>query len=228
MNQTFLVLGLAVMAIAGSTAYEGYRTNRWGEINPEELKEFTAKLDKIPHSFGDWTSEDSVKTQEERDEVLKAAGLSGFIKRMYTNSKTNQKVSAFIACGKKKDVIIHSPDQCYAASGFTEYDRNRSTFGEFDPAEFWGASFVQDANGKKNSLNIYWSWASEKGNWKAPDVPRMFYNHGALYKIYAISEPDPATEKGEPAAATFLKEFVPVANQALFNMKHNPDSKPKG
>lgn len=196
--------------------YEGFKTDRWEKADPEEVAHFAERLKSVPTAFGDWVST-PVEVDERQN---KAAGIAGQFTRNFRNKVTGDEISVFLVCGPSRDMIIHSPDQCYVAAGFKldGEDRRETVAAPSGPAEFFNARFVKQETLEKVQLEILWSW-SYAGVWEAPSVTRMHYaGKPALYKVYAIHKVVGQNAKAskESANVTFLKEFLPKLDQALF------------
>ncbi|MEX2141399.1 MAG: exosortase-associated EpsI family protein [Pirellulales bacterium] len=208
MNQ-FLAMVIALSAITGVTIYEGLRFEFWSTTDPEELNHFAERLEAVPESFGDWSSEPA----EADEEQLAAAQVHAHVSRDYVNGKTGAKVNVFLVCGKTHPMAIHSPDQCYAAVGFTQGDPSRK-YVEVNgrTAELWSSRFSREENLEQQALDVVWAWAADDGVWQAPTSPRPhFSNRNALYKIYLITAPGADSD-----AESFLKDFLPVLDKQLF------------
>jgi hypothetical protein len=208
MNQ-ILAMVIALSAIAGVTVYEGLRFEFWNTTDPEELNRFATRLDAVPKSFGDWSSE----AAEVDETQLAAAEIRAHVSRNYVNSKSGAKVNVFLVCGKTHPMAIHSPDQCYGAAGFAQGDPSRKYVeANGRVAEFWSSRFTRDMNLEQQALDIVWGWAGDDGVWQAPTNPRPhFSNKNALYKLYLITEPGSDADANE-----FLEAFLPVLDQRLF------------
>jgi hypothetical protein len=204
---------VALAAITGATIYEGIRFGLWNDADPAELAYFTERLTGVPESFGDWTSEPAPEDAGQ----LAAAEVRGHVSRIYENRKTGAKVNVFLACGKTHPMSIHSPDACYAATGFTQGDTNRrwvDVNGRM--AEFWAATFNREAMLQRESLDIAWAWAPGDGLWQAPTNPRPhFSDKDALFKLYVITRLD-AQSNNQQASEAFLAEFLPLIDKILF------------
>jgi hypothetical protein len=208
MNQLVAMI-IALSAITGVTIYEGVRFEFWRTTDPEELNHFAKRLETVPESFGDWSSRPAAVD----DVQLAAAQVRAHVSRDYTNRKTGAKVNVFVVCGKVHPMAIHSPDQCYAAVGFTQGDPSRKYVAvNGRTAEFWSSRFTRQENLETQALDIVWAWAADDGIWQAPTSPRPhFSSENALYKIYLMTPPG-----AEADADQFLKDFLPVLDKALF------------
>jgi hypothetical protein len=167
----------------------------------------------VPESFGDWTSEPAPFDEAQ----LQAAEVRGHVSRNYIHRKTGARVNVFLSCGKTHPMSIHSPDLCYAAAGFTQGEASRRyTHVNGRSAELWYAQFTREVDLIKETLDIFWSWAPDDGNWQAPTNPRPhFSNKNALYKLYVITTPG-AKSENKGATDAFLEDFLPLLDKKLF------------
>src|SRR5690606_10876401 len=110
----YLPYVLAVVVLAGFTAYQGILTDRWREN--VEAKECAQLLEAIPHTIGDWVGVD----EEVPQEVLQTAGAEGYVSRLYKNSKTNQVVKVWLIVGHSFNIWRHTPTVCYRSQGFEQ------------------------------------------------------------------------------------------------------------
>ncbi|CAK9073420.1 Uncharacterized protein SCF082_LOCUS38288 [Durusdinium trenchii] len=106
---------VALVLIGVTTIYQGNMSERWNEDElARELEAASKRVENVPLFVGDWKGSD-----EETDESqLEAAHAVGSLTRDFRNVRTGEKLSFFVICGKPRHVAIHTPDDCYVASGF--------------------------------------------------------------------------------------------------------------
>jgi hypothetical protein len=78
-------------------------------------------------------------------------------------------------------------------------------------------------------LRIFWTFSGD-GQWVAPSVPKYALSHyPALYKLYANTSlhGEARTRPEDSAAVPFLRQFLPVLNQALFPPEEKTESAAK-
>jgi hypothetical protein len=207
--------------IAGSAVYEGIKTERWAKRETTaEQKELAERMASIPFAFGDWESNDEPISQRD----LEGARATGHYSRRFHNRLDSSKeVSVLIIVGAPADVCEHTPDKCYANSGFNAMGGDEHYIINLGKAsaEFNTDRFRKGESGEAiQNLRIFWSFSVD-GNWLAPNAPKYQFQlagYSALCKIYAITEL-PANSEGRPdesAAVGFLEKFLPVVNQHLF------------
>ena len=118
-----------------------------------------------------------------------------------------------ILYGSPGGLGAHDPKTCYAGTGFEQKGAGvRVNFGKDGP-DLWNARF--ERTGPANAaLDVYWGWGT-KGNWQAPDQPRLsFAGEGRIYKIYIQRAVDPAKDAAADAFE-FIGPFAAEAKAAL-------------
>lgn len=225
-SMRYLPFVLAVVVLAGFTAYQGILTDRWREN--VEAAECAKLLDQIPKEIGDWVGTD----QEVDDNIRKTAGAEGYVSRSYVNSNTKEVVNVWFIVGHSFNIARHTPNICYRAQGFSQMapEENYSyNFAEGETAGFLTAAF----KGQQGINRVFWTWSKpvaepgEKIEWIAPDNRRRgwfapkdprgtFGNMRALYKLYFTTAARSEDEKPEDSVCLkFAQEFLPVAGQIL-------------
>jgi hypothetical protein len=213
MQRMFIIASACVVLIASGVVH-GVWTDRWSEL--EDLGDAVAKLEQLPNTIGAWQGSEVEMEKDPR------TGLAGMIARRYVHSATGKGVTLFLACGRSGPVCTHTPEVCYAGSGYEVEAPKRfrmpTSQGE-SPAEFWTARFVKERSTGKTHLRIFWAWHGSQG-WKVADHPRLaFANEKVLYKLYLIREmvqPDEPTE-GD-ACVEFMQELLPSIRQNVFTL----------
>ena len=99
---------------------------------------------------------------------------------------TGNAVTVYLACGRGGPASIHTPDVCYAASG---YKVGREVRHALEPgADFLTADLRKPSAPEQPALRIFWSWNC-RGPWQIADSPRFaFARRPLLYKLYLIGE----------------------------------------
>lgn len=219
-------IAVVLALIAGSAVFEGIKMERWAKHEASAAqKEFAERIKTIPFAFGDWESSDEPIGQRD----LEGARAAGHYSRHFRNRLDSSKeVSILIIVGAPADITAHTPEKCYANSGFDalgENDHYIVNVGK-TPAEFYTNRFRKGESGEAiQNLRIFWSFSVD-GSWLAPTSPKYQFQlagYSALCKIYAITEL-PANSEGRPdesAAVGFLERFLPVVNEHLFPKDKN-------
>jgi hypothetical protein len=199
---------VTLIVVAG--VVHGLWTNRWGET--AELKAAVGRLDAIPRIAPGWQGVERKLTEGQ------TKGIAGAFYHRYVQQSSGKGVEIFILCDRPGVVAVHTPDVCYAASGFTIGEKQ--TF-QLDtgagPEQFITAVFKKESGGEPTYLRIFWAW-NNTGPWVAPDEPRLaFATSKMLYKMYVIQEltaPDEPYENGP--SVELLRQLLPGMRRALF------------
>lgn len=214
----YVPIAVAVVLMIGVAVVQGYWTDRWGKFDSGEVVRRTEALKHVPLEFGTWKGVDTELDQQQ----LKVAKVSGVVQRTYTNTKNGMEVSIYLATGKARNISVHTPDKCYEAAGFRmAEDALPVEFKYGDPpreASSYMAHFrKEEQHGPPLHLHIYWTWNADN-QWEAPGAPKIkFAKYPALYKLYVIRQLHGADSNlKEDPSITFLKDFLPVLDQVLY------------
>ena len=206
-----ILLACACVVLVGSGVVHGLWTDRWAE--PADLSDAAARLEQLPTTIGAWQGSN---VEMEKDPNT---GMAGMIARRYVNAANGKVVTILLGCGRSGPVCTHTPEVCYAGSGY-EVEKPRrfhlpTKTAETAP-EFWTARFVRERTTGKTHLRIFWSWHGAEG-WKVADNPRLsFAGEKLLYKMYLIRE---MVQRDEPiegdACVEFMQELLPSIRQTI-------------
>jgi hypothetical protein len=193
----------ACLLVVATTVVQGRWTDRWSGRNVgEELRERSAALEKnFPKEFGSW---EFVQELESDPKELQRAGAVGHVSRLYRDTETNAKVSAFVVCATPHDASGHTPDRCYPGAGFeiAESEHRESiplTTGR--SAETFTGTFRKTGQ----TLRVFWTYGGD-GRWIAPQIARIeLAGRGAIYKLYAIID---ETRLGDGQAKSICADFL--------------------
>jgi hypothetical protein len=208
MQRIIIVIAAAGMLV-GSGVVHGVWTDRWSEQT--DLKDAASKLEKLPMTIGGWQGA-NVEMDEDPNSTV-----AGQLARRYVHEKTGKTVTILLACGRAGAVCTHTPDVCYAGSGYEVEKPKR--FQVSDPkAEFWTARFVRERAAGKSHLRIFWAWHGAQ-SWKVAENPRWtFAGEKVLYKLYVIHEVVQSEEAPEvSASAEFMHELLPALTKEVLN-----------
>lgn len=209
---------VALVLIVVSTYYQGNWSERWNQEElARELEIASKRVEDVPLFVGDWKG-----VEEQADEAqLEAARAVGHLSRQFRNVRTGEKLSFFVVCGKPRHVAIHTPDDCYVASGFEMLSRPELIEVETEDglATFRTTVFKKADGDNAQFVRVYWAW-NKDGSWEAPEYPRIAYGLGAkLYKMYVItggSGSENITFDDKNPAIRFMKAIIPPTDKALF------------
>lgn len=212
MKRTLVALSAAALVIVCGVVH-GTWTDRWQDA-PAATADAAARMGELPLEVGDWSGTvfDVKKPR--------AGDVAGTIERRYQNRRNGDAVSVYMVCGRPGPVSIHTPEVCYAASGFIVGTKSKAAVRE-QAGEFWSADAVKSKAGEETRLRIYWAWNDGKG-WQAPaGDPRWTFTTGrhppVLYKLYVLRDMQgPARAGKDDPCETFLRAFLPEMDHALF------------
>ena len=213
----FIFLGVAAAFIVGTAYVHGVVTDRWGQQHSLKLAEYSARLDNVPRTFGDWTS----APQEVDPEQFKASGCDKHFSYLFENTVTGDQISVFLVSGRGYHVTIHTPNFCYKAAGYDQHaDAVPYSFdapGMEKKSEVVHALFKKDTATETSHLRILWTYCVD-GTWKSPRLAKYTYGgENAMYKMYLIrSVQSGVPDIGDDPTVAFAKDFIPVLNKALF------------
>src|SRR5262245_56797167 len=134
----FLLPAVGLTAVIVTGAVHGLWTDRWGLA--EEPTTAAARMEGIALSLPDW--EGQTASIDTRD----LGGATAALHRRYVHNRTGKEVTVFLVCGRPGPVAIHTPDVCYAGSGFEVLSQTKypPTLGpNAPPSEFHTAQFRQ-------------------------------------------------------------------------------------
>lgn len=218
--KTTSLLSIAAVAIIVSSGYvHGLWSFRWSA--EAELEAAAEKLSRVPMSFGDWTGVEN--PIEERQ--LQVGRIAASVARIYTNTKTGQKISFLIVCGRPGPISIHTPDVCYGNSGYVaEGGRSRLSIdsGGPRPAEFVAIRMKKPDPIKPSTLAIDFGWFAG-GGWTAPltDARFRYAGYPVIFKMYVIREQTRPDDRNDfDPNGEFLKAILPELQKILGASDH--------
>src|SRR5579885_2068669 len=116
----------AVVALIAGGVVHGLWTDRW--VAKPDPADAAGRFDALPMTLGDWEGEALHASPRELQ------GLSGYLARRYVNRDTGDAVTVALMAGRPRVVSIHTPDVCYAGSGYEVANPSRlSPPGVTDP-----------------------------------------------------------------------------------------------
>ncbi len=211
MTRLIPALTASVLVIACGVVH-GFWTDRW-QNRPAETADAAARMEALPLEIGDWSGSVLEVKQPQ------AGDVAGTIERRYQNLRTREEVSVYMVCGRPGPVSIHTPEVCYAASGFVVGTKSRAAIREHG-GDFWSADAVKSKAGQETRLRIFWGWNAGKG-WTAPDGdPRWTFTTGrhapVLYKLYVLRDLSASAQSGkEDPCQSFLRALLPEMDRNL-------------
>jgi len=206
---------IAAIVILGSGYVHGVWSFRWSAAR--ELATASAKLTTIPHVVGDWVGTDS-----QLDSRQASLGrIDSAVSRQYVNSKTGRAVTILLVCGRPGPISVHTPEVCYAGSGYEVASGRSKVSVDYDgggkAAQFWSIRVAKPDPIRPERMIIDYGWFSG-GNWTAPDLDSrlVFASHPVLYKLYIVREQSRSDEQVAFDPTTeFLRDFLPKLQKSL-------------
>ena len=198
---------VSAVLIVGTGIVHGFWSDRWAPaVEPQKAAD---RLTSLPMTIGEWDGKDPEKPGES------VPGVVGSLQRSYTHRITGATVTLALVCGRPGPVSIHTPDSCYAASGY-KVD-TQSTVTVSPGVDFWTADAVRTKATEETRLRIFWAWNTGAG-WTAPgDARTAFARCPVLHKLYVLRELNSLAEpiKDDPAL-TFMRALLPELDARLF------------
>ena len=222
-----LTLAGAAALVLGVTVAQGFLTERWKDKTvTKDLQEAAVLLEeKFPKSFGGWELERELEADAKE---LERAGAVGHISRLYRNTRSKARVSAFVVCARPHDASGHTPDRCYPGAGFEIGEaehRQKVSLADGREAEAFTGTFRKTGQ----TLRIFWTYgiraedAIDRENlmaprsWIAPQIARIALVHEpAVYKLYAIVDETRLTSsQAMVECEDFISQLLPAFEQAV-------------
>lgn len=210
--QQVLPILTAGLILGGAGIAHGLRSDRWGKS--AVVIEAAQRLQKIPATHGDWTSEEVPLDARQ----LEIADVVGFLSRRYTHQTTGASVMVLIVAGRPGAIGAHTPDVCYRGAGFQMNGSIKAAdlTAAGQPQSFWHTTATR-AEPRLEHLSLWWAWSHDGAQWRASREPRLeFARSPSLYKLYVIrSVSRPDDEGPESPTRRFLDDWIPVLKKAL-------------
>ena len=217
----------AALLVVGVTVAQGYLTERWKDKSVSKDLDAAATLleASFPEKFGSWELE---RELEGDPKELERAGAVGHISRLYRNSRTKARVSAFVVCARPHDASGHTPDRCYPGAGFEIGEaehRQKVPLSDGREAETFTGTFRKTGQ----TLRIFWTYGirdeasineenvAASRTWIAPQIARIaLVGEPAVYKLYAIVDETRLTSaQAMVECEDFLSTLLPALDSAV-------------
>lgn len=212
--------GVATFLLVGVTLLQGSFTERWASASRDQIEQAARLLEaEFPKRFNDWSEEQELESDPKE---LARAGAVGHVSRLYLNSRSKSRVSAFMVCALPHDASGHTPDRCYPGAGFTVGEsEHRVTIpaGDGRTVEAFTGTFVKAGQ----TLRIFWTYGvtgqelDAPLDWIAPTIARIALNgEPFVYKLYAIADQTRiGTSQSMLECQSFIAQLVPALDSAL-------------
>jgi hypothetical protein len=203
-------LTVTVTVLLAAGVVHGLWTDRW-EAKPDPAAA-AQRFNDLPLTIGEWDGEALDVSARELQ------GLTGYLARRYVNRDTGDVVTLALMCGRPRVVSIHSPDVCYAASGYEVTAPTRYSPSDLaERADFWMTEMVRTRVAEQTRLRVFFAWSAH-GPWQAPDNPRVVYaGVPVLYKLYLLRDlPAGNPPLTDDSCVDFFKRLQPELHRCLF------------
>jgi hypothetical protein len=223
----WLTLAGAAVLVLGVTVAQGFLTERWKDKSVSKDLQAAATLleERFPKSFGGWELERELEADSKE---LERAGAVGHISRLYRNTRSKARVSAFVVCARPHDASGHTPDRCYPGAGFEIGEaehRQKVTLSDGREAETFTGTFRKTGQ----TLRIFWTYGIrdeaeiDKANvaarrtWIAPQIARIaLVQEPAVYKLYAIVDETRLTSsQAMVECEDFIAQLLPTLDTLI-------------
>jgi hypothetical protein len=170
----------------------------------------------LPVQVGEWQGEFKELSPEEK----RIAGVQEGLVGRYVHRTRKKEVQFLLVCGLPRNISLHTPEDCYAGSGYAPVGDPVKEQLKVDgiPVNLQVAAFQRDRGGIAENLRIMWTFSPD-GRWEAPDSPRSaFSGRRFLYKIYLVrdlSKSDEPLEKDD-VCLELLRQLLPELQKVLF------------
>jgi hypothetical protein len=209
-----LVIAFSVIILTGVA--HGLWTHRWNPSN--DLVVAAERVKSVPHKLGDWEGEFTGLSEDEK----RIGGIQDGITGRFVHRTRKTEVQFLLVCGHPRAIALHTPESCYAGSGFSQVgDPTRQSVkpeGGGPEASLQVGMFEREQAGIPEVLRIMWTFSPD-GVWGSPDSPRSaFSGQRYLYKMYVVrrvAKSDEALEKDDPSL-DLIRQLLPELQKALF------------
>ena len=205
-----LPIATGLVALIACGVVHGLWTDRW--LPKPDPAAAAARFEGLPMTVGAWEGEALEVSPRELQ------GLSGYLARRYVNHDTGDAVTLALMCGRPRVVSVHSPDVCYAASGYEVTAPSRYSPSDLSPpASFWMTEMVRTRAAEETRLRVFFTWSAD-GAWEASDNPRLaFAATPVLYKLYLLRDlPAGSAPLTDDPCLDFFKQLQPELQKCLF------------
>ena len=169
-----------------------------------------ARLDAVPMTVGAWAGE-SVPVPPKH---LRIAEAQAHLSRTYTRGRSGPAVSVLVLYGEPGPLGAHTPESCYAGSGFTQLGPAAVHRLARPDTALWLATF-ETPGVPPQAVRVAWGWGTGAGPWAAATNPRVeLAGAGAVYKLYASRAVRPGPAADPDPIDDLLGVFLPAFDAA--------------
>lgn len=198
----FGLAGMVALVLLGAVAH-GMWTHRFASGDGSAGGE--AVLDRLKPAGG-WVPGETVPVDPQQ-----IAERTTTACRRFDNPKSGRSLTVSLTSGLPSIVAVHTPDVCYAGSGFTPRGPVRVEeikLPNGKAMKCYVADFDKPASAGRESVRVRWAWADGPEGYDAPDSPRWkFARSAVLYKAYVVHALRPEDAAGEDPYASGVSEL---------------------
>jgi hypothetical protein len=146
---------LVCAVLVGSGAVRSWQAWKVGALL-EQGKKSNFALKELPLTLGSWHGEDTILDPQ----IARVTGASDAIFRRYVDQTTGAAVEVFVLYGPPLELFIHTPENCYAAAGFSQSagPDQRVIASDGVEAPFRSLVFVKGQGAEADLEEVYYSW----------------------------------------------------------------------
>jgi hypothetical protein len=142
---------------------------------------------------------------------------------VYVNDDTGERVSMILLVGQAGPLVAHTPEVCYSSANYSIVASDRPEIISSDRGRGTFARVILRSNSTAGEgQRVYYGWRPPRGEWQAPESPRMTLGGSPmLYKLQLATD-DVADATGESnesgqadAGQRFLADLLPVLDPIL-------------
>lgn len=154
-----VALAIALLGTsAGARAWQTRRvdeTLRNGRVAPFPLAS-------VPSTLGDWEGRGETLDPQ----IARTTGSTDVVTRVYIHRRTGTRVEALLLYGPSTEMKVHTPENCYAAAGFTQLSGPEGRTVKVKGAGWPFHSLVctKGEGGRADTEEVYYTWRYE-GLW---------------------------------------------------------------
>jgi EpsI family protein len=144
---------------AGARAWQARRVDqalRAGRVAPFPLAS-------IPKILGDWEGRDEALDPQ----IARTTGSTDVVTRVYVHRRTGTRLEALLLYGPSTEMKVHTPENCYAAAGFTQPSGAEARTVKVKGGSAWpfhALICTKGEGGQADTEEVYYTWRYE-GQW---------------------------------------------------------------
>ena len=211
-----MIVTCLLLGVSGGIRY--WRDSKFSALAAEGAAS-PFPLAELPKTMGQWQATDGPEAQLD-PEVMRFAGASEHIARIYVDQKTGEQASALALYGLGTIVYSHLPDVCYPTAGYQllkgPIEGSITVPGVEGPVRYRWAIYAKRVGSLYRYEEVYHTFLHHK-DWvpDASDRWKMFRYYPGLYKIQIARTISSLPEDDKGPCRDLLGEFASQLNQRL-------------